>query len=1073
MADTGKQSPLGINLIGSYLSNTGLTINPIAASYMGYSKKNDSYTPGKLTKDTCLRLLTYAINDGYLRGVAATNTLTNTTYDNLISIGSDTLGALGNSKPPTYEATDPSGVWTDHAVEYGKQHATEGGYDPNDVLPCPATSAYGNYNGSYGDSLQGYGIENQKQNATWLPYDSTNPNKAITQWGWIRCHALQAWNEFNYNGSEVDAANVEYKEFCSSFMSGASFIAYQNQAIMAAQNARTFLDGAYSNMNDLISADVAGISLSSREFGTDLENLGKASNLKKIDSFGLPSNLLVLMGENNAITQDLSLALLASGLTTNEVSGLVSGLIATPSKEQEQKIYSAFLIIQGENLAACLAPLQCRLQGLVSLADLLDVKQIFPNSYPTLTVPKYNSELGLPTNSKTYYPIFKDGSINQTLLSPEMQEYVGTQTPKGNPPINSNADVNNFGAPPIGFGSYLEGILPKEQAIAAGALQFTMRQVKKIEELDFKKFAKIAKAMENVSDLPLVGGTSKPTNQQMLDNHREKEALGSGPYGTYTFSDLFGCMSGLPYPWEQIYNLIYDLSTTKLFNIYRDLYLAVSWEQATVSVQYSTTDVSGTNYYAVTGVTITESGGGYGRGTTVAPTITFSDGTTATVVIGTDDTNIGSNGSGTYGRVTSITNLVPAAATTSIPTATIQAPPTATLPVDSNGNRTPGVNTSYGTVGWPSPMNSVVQAYIDQANTEINSINQTQPEKSLILQTYWNILGSQLMIEQRTRYIAFSPVQVPKNYFANPYPMMINVFSDSMPNFSQDTRPHMAAQTIEAITDYNSVGGQSGVAMMRQERNQKRLQEIGVDLDNNVPDSISQNDQKAVTTNGTIPAGLNNSVYSPLFNLVPEEISDGLVGFTTPSWPRIELSNPLTVLPGVSDIIYPQPNGVYVPNDSALVGTYLTGDQLAPGDISPILKGNPNPSVSPLVPVGPLGSRLGTGILGAGQGGIQGQGSPTGVGPSNVNFGPGSFSPESATSTLGTPDAIETTTSTGQLPGSTQGIVIIQPPAELDPSNVPINLDPNYTSSTLMPSSPNIEQAIAKVIECNCDCWLS
>jgi hypothetical protein len=224
MADSGKQSPLGINVIGSYLLNQGLTINPVAASYMGSSKTNSDYTFGSLVSGTSLRMLTWAINDAYNRGVVLKTPAGSSVYDNLISIGSSSIPALGNAKPPTYVATDPSNTWTDTAVMYGEQNAVAGGYDPNDVLPGPATSGYGNYDGTYGDSLQGYGLVDQKQNATWLPYNTTNPNSSVTQWGYIRLHALQAWNEFNWNGTEVDSANTEYKEFLSSFLSAQAFI---------------------------------------------------------------------------------------------------------------------------------------------------------------------------------------------------------------------------------------------------------------------------------------------------------------------------------------------------------------------------------------------------------------------------------------------------------------------------------------------------------------------------------------------------------------------------------------------------------------------------------------------------------------------------------------------------------------------------------------------------------------------------------------------------------------------------------------------------------------------------------
>jgi hypothetical protein len=58
MADTGKQSPLGQNVLGGMIKNDCIRINPNAAAYMGASKTNDQYTPGILVNNTVLRLIT-------------------------------------------------------------------------------------------------------------------------------------------------------------------------------------------------------------------------------------------------------------------------------------------------------------------------------------------------------------------------------------------------------------------------------------------------------------------------------------------------------------------------------------------------------------------------------------------------------------------------------------------------------------------------------------------------------------------------------------------------------------------------------------------------------------------------------------------------------------------------------------------------------------------------------------------------------------------------------------------------------------------------------------------------------
>jgi len=65
-------------------------------------------------------------------------------------------------------------------------------------------------------------------------------------------------------------------------------------------------------------------------------------------------------------------------------------------------------------------------------------------------------------------------------------------------------------------------------------------------------------------------------------------------------------------------------------------------------------------------------------------------------------------------------------------------------------------------------MNQVVSAYIGQANEEITNILQNNPTIANYLNTYWNAMGTQLLIEQRARYKAYSPVAIPKDVLVQP-----------------------------------------------------------------------------------------------------------------------------------------------------------------------------------------------------------------------------------------------------------------------------------------------------------------
>ena len=666
-------------------------------------------------------------------------------------------------------------------------------------------------------------------------YNNTN---AVTQWGFIRLFALQGYNEFNYNNGLPN-----YAEYLNAFMTASSFVKTTNQSIMTMQNSLTFLDGTFSNLDDLITADISGVSLSTVSFGKDLISLGKAFDLSTISTFGLPTDVLKLLKKYNAISSDVSLALISSGLDINLVNSYIAGT-QIADVNQQKLVFSALQLIVGDSLAEVLTTLNCKTTGFESLADLLNVRKLFPTSYDTLTVPVYNT-IQSPNNSKTYYPIFVNGALNPNLSTPSVVAQVGSQFPLNAPELGIDSQTGLVQEIPLGFGSFLYSILPKDLAISCGAFSSSMQQIKNISSIPFEKFAQVVFSLETMQGLN-TNSTTVPVDTTLVSTQLPSLALGSGPYGTYTISDFFGCMNGLPYVGRDIEELIIKAQTPTLETIYKNLYLATQWEAATVTVSYTTYLSGATTYYKVTGVNITDAGGGYGRGNASAPTITISGGSGATAVatIGTDSSNLGTNGNGTYGRVTSISLTSSGTDTTTIPTVTIQAPPTTTE----------GTNTASGTVGWPT-MNTVVSSYITQANSEISTINTNNISITSLLNTQWTNISTQLTVEQRAIATGL-PIQVP--YTGDPQvtatsPTAQITFVDSVPQFALNTQPNMEAQSLEAVADLCTPGGNSLVGMMRETRNQARLATIGIELDNNIPDTITETEQKELLGNGSIP----------------------------------------------------------------------------------------------------------------------------------------------------------------------------------------------------------------------------
>ena len=608
-----------------------------------------------------------------------------------------------------------------------------------------------------------------------------------------------------------------------------------------------------------------------------------------------------------------------------------------------------------------------------------------------------------------------------------------------------------------GYGSYLSGILPDDIATAAGSFSVAMQQIKNISAVDFEKFAQVVFSLETTNGLPQINGSNVPVDTSLAATLQNTIAKGSGPYGTYTMSDMFGCMTGLPYMWDDILAGITQAQTQKLANIYHELYLAVTWAGAvptvnTVARYVRTNGVSLPAqfdwYYDI--VITFPNGGGYGRGTAPNPTMVLSPnrpGANIVAQVVTDTTYVGT-APGTFGRL--VANVISPGSyvfdhttnvsmnqTPDLPyptpptdeTATLQYPPTATLAVQSNGSfSTSGVNTVNGTDGWTSLMNPVIQAYIDQANAEITNIATTKVSIVESLNVAYSASGTQLTVEQRARYSGISPVPSPvRDTFMNTSPSSIYTFSDAITTLSHNTMPHMYAQTLEAISDLDPLSGQSVVGMMRQERNYTRLQQIGITPDTQIPSSTKPKPEQLIISNGTAPTALPGMGIT--INGINGNKNNPITTFTVPSVLRQYLVN--------GQVSTPTPAGYFDPNTNS----YKIVD--------------PNT----LVPASPLQEMINAGRNNTNNTNILGP-KQDGTGPSNGNY----IAIIRATTKLPTTPGTPLDVGKASVPGSFAGSTVT--------TLIPTTLNAAYTSGTLLPASFNVSDAINEVIRANCDCWV-
>jgi hypothetical protein len=359
------------------------------------------------------------------------------------------------------------------------------------------------------------------------------------KYGFIGTIARQAYYEFwsDYTARRTN----QYPEFVKSFQQHVQFQIDTNKNIASFENNKTFIKGNFSNINDLTTSDWSGVSEAFKIFGTEMIKLGKTLDLSTVDKFGLPSKFLLNLQKYNGLTEALKLALMYVELTMEELNDVLMPTYE-PSITQEKKIYDALKLISGQDLTDIQIIMNCSTVGIKTLADLIDPKKMFPESFTTLTVPSYNVNF---LSCKIYNFIYDSTS--------------GT--------VNSKIED---------WGGYLKGILPDDLAIACGAFMMTINQVKNIRQQDIEKISQVVANLELTNkDLPLVNSSfGVPGDVEKSKQQLKLISLGSGTAGTYRFSDFMGAMSGWPYRdyYANVIDSLKAVETDNLKNVYKKLH---------------------------------------------------------------------------------------------------------------------------------------------------------------------------------------------------------------------------------------------------------------------------------------------------------------------------------------------------------------------------------------------------------------------------------------------------------------------------------------------------------------------
>jgi hypothetical protein len=151
----------------------------------------------------------------------------------------------------------------------------------------------------------------------------------------------------------------------------------------------------------------------------------------------------------------------------------------------------------------------------------------------------------------------------------------------------------------------------------------------------------------------------------------------------------------------------------------------------------------------------------------------------------------------------------------------------------------------------PVTTDDEILSLVGAANMEIANIYNNNKALCDELNYYWDLIGNQLAIEQRTIPLCIpNSSSIPANEDTN----NIYSFISRVEEYALDTYDGQSAPTLEALCDVTTFGGQNLIAMMREARNGRRLVLTAGDLQNNISSEIDTNaaSGKVTVTNGVI-----------------------------------------------------------------------------------------------------------------------------------------------------------------------------------------------------------------------------
>jgi hypothetical protein len=252
-------------------------------------------------------------------------------------------------------------------------------------------------------------------------------------------------------------------KFTQAFASVEGYIALVNLFINSANAADNYLGPTFTNLDDMVTADLTKVTGQLQTFGQDLTQLGQLIDLANLPHLGEPAALLQqLVARGKALLPCVNVALQAVGLSDRDITDLTTdnrqglfnpdGLTENQFGKLQQRAYQGISLVSGDCLSDVLEILGVSTPDIDDMTDLLNPQKIFPTSYPSLL---FNKQ-----------PIYVNNAVNSALAP-----ILNATTPTG---------CDELGK-----------ITSSATAVANKALQFGLQQVSGIQNLTLPELAAI------------------------------------------------------------------------------------------------------------------------------------------------------------------------------------------------------------------------------------------------------------------------------------------------------------------------------------------------------------------------------------------------------------------------------------------------------------------------------------------------------------------------------------------------------------------------------------------------------